>query len=166
MKNRGFMQVAQGHTTRKRKNQSLEFAVLITVLLVKVLVTLLCLTFCDPMDCSLRGSSVHGILQAKILEWVAMPSSRGSSRLRNQTHISYVSCIGGRFSLPLAPHGKLTQLWSNCCYTMDCSPQAPLSLGFSRQEYWSGQPFPSPGFLTDPVIEHRSSALQTRYFTI
>ena len=39
-----------------------------------------CLTLCDPMDCSLPGSSVHGILKAKILEWVAMPSSRGSSR--------------------------------------------------------------------------------------
>ena len=39
----------------------------------------LCLTLCDPMDCSLLGSSVHGILQARILEWVAMPSCRGSS---------------------------------------------------------------------------------------
>ena len=38
-----------------------------------------CPTLCDPMDCRLLGSSVHGILQAKILEWVAMPSSRGSS---------------------------------------------------------------------------------------
>ena len=38
-----------------------------------------CLTLCDPMDCSLPGSSVHEILQARILEWVAMPSSRGSS---------------------------------------------------------------------------------------
>jgi len=38
-----------------------------------------CLTLCDPMDCSPPGSSVHGILQARILEWVAMPSSRGSS---------------------------------------------------------------------------------------
>ena len=37
-----------------------------------------CLTHCDPMDCSLPGSCVHGILQARILEWVAMPSSRGS----------------------------------------------------------------------------------------
>ena len=39
----------------------------------------LCPTLCDPMDCSPPGSSVHGILQARILEWVAMPSSRGSS---------------------------------------------------------------------------------------
>ena len=42
------------------------------------------LTLCDPMDYSLPGSSVHGILQARILEWVAMPSSRGSSQPRDQ----------------------------------------------------------------------------------
>ena len=50
-----------------------------------------CLTLCDPMDSSLPGSSVYGILQGRILEWVAMPSSRGSSWPRNQT---CVSCIG------------------------------------------------------------------------
>ena len=44
-----------------------------------------CLTLCDPVDCSLQGSSVHGILQARILEWVAISSSRGSSRPRDQT---------------------------------------------------------------------------------
>ena len=53
-----------------------------------------CLTLCNPMDCSPPGSSVHGILQARILERVAMPSSRGSSPPRDQTHVSYVSCIG------------------------------------------------------------------------
>ena len=45
-------------------------------------------------DCSTPGSSVHGILQARILEWVATLSSRGSSQPRDRTHISYVSCIG------------------------------------------------------------------------
>ena len=50
-----------------------------------------CLTLCDPMDCNPPGSSVHGILQARILEWVAMASSRGSSWPRDQTH---VSCVG------------------------------------------------------------------------
>ena len=45
------------------------------------------------MDYSLPGSSVHGIPQARILEWVAMPSSRGSSRPRDQTHVYFVSCI-------------------------------------------------------------------------
>ena len=49
---------------------------------VKVLIAQWCLTFCNPMDCSLPGSSVHGIPQARILEWVAVPFSRGSSQLR------------------------------------------------------------------------------------
>ena len=48
----------------------------------------LCLTLCDPMDCSPPGSSVHGMLQARILERVAMPSSWGSSWLRDQTCLS------------------------------------------------------------------------------
>ena len=52
---------------------------------------------CDSMDCSLLGSSVHGILQAGILEWVAISSSRGSSQPRDGNLISYVSCIGGKF---------------------------------------------------------------------
>ena len=56
-----------------------------------------CPTFCNPMDCSPPGSSVHGILQARILEWIAMPSSRGSSQLRDQTLVSGISCIAGGF---------------------------------------------------------------------
>ena len=60
----------------------------------KVLVFQLCLTLCDPMDCIPPGSSVYGILQWRILEWVAIPFSRGSSWPRNQTQ---VSCITGRF---------------------------------------------------------------------
>ena len=50
---------------------------------VKVLVTQLCPTLCNPMDCSQLGSSVHGILQARILEWVAISFSRGSSQPRD-----------------------------------------------------------------------------------
>ena len=49
---------------------------------------------CNPMDCSLPGSSVHGILQVRILEWVAISFSRGSSQPRDQTCFSCVSCIG------------------------------------------------------------------------
>ena len=51
-------------------------------------------TLCNSMDYSSPGSSVHGILQAVILEWVAMPSSRDSSWPRDWTRVSYVSCIG------------------------------------------------------------------------
>ena len=54
------------------------------------------LTLCNPMDCGPPGSSVHGILQAKILEWVAISSSRGSSQPRDSTSITCVSCMGGR----------------------------------------------------------------------
>jgi len=50
-----------------------------------------CPAVCNPMDCSPPGSSVHGILQAKILMWVAMPSSRGSSQPRDRTHISHIA---------------------------------------------------------------------------
>ena len=53
---------------------------LLNVLARHMLVTQLCLTFCNSMDCSPPGSSVHGILQAKIVEWVAIPFSRGSSQ--------------------------------------------------------------------------------------
>ena len=55
------------------------------------------LTLWDPMDCSPPGFSVRGILQARILEQVAISSSRGSSRPRDRTLISYISCIGKQF---------------------------------------------------------------------
>ena len=61
-------------------------------LCVGVLVTQLCLTLCNSMDYSPPGFPVHGILQARILEWVAISSSRGSSQPRDQTQ---VSCIAG-----------------------------------------------------------------------
>ena len=54
-----------------------------------------CPTLSDPIDCSLPGSPVHGILQARILNWVAIHSSRGSSWPRGWTCVFYVSCIGG-----------------------------------------------------------------------
>ena len=47
-----------------------------------------CLTLCDPMDCSPPGSSVHGILQARVLEWVAISFARASSRPRDRIHVS------------------------------------------------------------------------------
>ena len=52
---------------------------------------------CDPMDCSPLGSFVHGISQARILEWIAISSCRGTSQPRDWTHISCISCITGRF---------------------------------------------------------------------
>ena len=61
---------------------------------IQVFVAQSCPTLCNPMDCISPGSSVHGILQARVLEWVAIPFSRGSSRSRDRTR---ASCIAGRF---------------------------------------------------------------------
>ena len=83
--------------------------------------------------------------------------------------------LGG--SLPVAySHGSasnavlrsVAQLYPTLCDPMDCSHQAPLSMGFSRQEYWSGLPFPSPGDLPHPATEPASlvsPALADRFFT-
>ena len=62
-----------------------------------------CPTLCDPMDCSTPGSSVHGILQARILEWVAISFFRGSSRPRDRTQVSTLQAD----ALTSVPPGKL-----------------------------------------------------------
>ena len=69
----------------------------------EVLVVQLCLTLCNPMDGSLPGSSVHGILPARILEWVAILFSRGSSWPRDRTQ---VFSRAGRFLYSLSQHGS------------------------------------------------------------
>ena len=56
-----------------------------------------CLTLCDPMDCNLPGSSIHGILQARVLEWVAISFSRGSSQPRDLTRVSGI--VGRLFTI-------------------------------------------------------------------
>ena len=74
--------------------QMFQIEIVVMVAYVCMLVAQLCLTLCDPKDCSLSGSSAHGILQARILAWATIPSSRGSSQPRYQTQ---VSCIVGKF---------------------------------------------------------------------
>ena len=70
------------------------------------------LSLCDPMDYSPPGPSLLGILQARILEWVAISSSRGSSRPRDRTHVSCISFTAGRFftAEPLA-NGQAEESW-------------------------------------------------------
>ena len=90
-----------------------------------------CPTLCNPMDHSPPGSSVHGILQARILEWVAMPSSRGSSQPReDQTRVSCVSFIGIQVLChqhhPGSPivNNQFRSVARSCptlCSPMDCS---------------------------------------------
>ena len=80
-----------------------------------------CLTLCDPTNCSPLGSSVHGIFQARILEWVAISFSRGSFSPRDWT---WLSCIAGD-SLPAEPPGKpitLIILICNCPFAAAPTP--------------------------------------------
>ena len=114
------------------------------------LVPSVCPTLCDAVDCSPPGSSVHGILQPRILEWDAIPSSRGSSRPRSQTCISCGSCTEVD-SLPLSHQGrprchaaaKSLQLYLALCDAMDCSPPGSSVHGIlqARILEWGAMPF-------------------------
>ena len=86
----------------------------------------------QKQDLPLPGFSVHGIPQASILEWITMPSSRGSSRPRDQTQVSCIFCISGRFFIPEPPGkpkpyfaaaaAKLLQSCLTLCDPIDGSP--------------------------------------------
>ena len=76
-------------------------------------ITKSCLTLWDPIDYSPPGSSVHDILQARTLEWVFMPSSRGSSRPMDRSLVSCISCIGRRIVYHYATWEALTQNYSS-----------------------------------------------------
>ena len=89
---------------------------------VKVKITQSCRTLWDPMDCSLPGSCVREILQARVLEWVAYPFSRGSSWCRIRTSIS---CIAGRFFTPWATRGALGEDPLNPLDTKEIKPINP-----------------------------------------
>ena len=141
----------------------------------------LCPILCDPTDRSPAGSSIHGVLQARTLEWVATPSSRGSSWPRNQTHISATataakslqSCPTLYNPIDSSPPGSpvpgilqarilewvaisFSNVWRWKVKVKSLSPvrlwvtpwtaayRAPPSMGFSRREYWSRVPSPSP----------------------
>ena len=126
----------------------------------KVKVAQSCPSLCYPMNCSPPGSSIHEILQAGILEWVAITFSRGSFQPRDQTLIyiwrqflyglshqgSPLHVYGSGGGLVAKSRPTLATPWTIAC-------QAPLSIGFSRQEYWSGLPFPSP-FMSLLLLSH------------
>ena len=137
----------------------------------------LCLTLCNPMDglwkwscsvvsdslrpvdCSPPSSSVHGILQARILEWGAISFSRGPSWPRDRTQVSHIA--GRRFNLcTTRPHINAHVCMLSCfshvwlCVTLwTTACQDLLSMGLSRQEYWSGFPCPPPGDFPNLGIE-------------
>ena len=91
----------------------------------------LCPTLCDPIDGSPPGSPVPGILQARTLEWVAISFSNA---WKWKVKVKLLS----RVQLPATP-------WT-------AAYQAPPSMGFSRQEYWSGVPLPSPSTALESML--------------
>ena len=85
-------------TVFSKPYRSLQFTLCVCVCVMRALSLNRVWFFYNPVDCSLPGSSVHRILQARILEWVAISSSRAFSHPRDWTHVSCVSCIGRQIS--------------------------------------------------------------------
>ena len=149
--------------------------------------------FCNPMACSPQGSAVHGIFQARILEWVAFPSSgdllnpgikpMGPALQVDSVSLSHCCCcqVASVVSDSVRPHGlqptRLLHPWDSpgkntgvgCHFLLQwkwkvkvkslrrvrllatpwtAAYQAPPSMGFSRQQYWSGVSLPSPHWAT------------------
>ena len=102
----------------------------------------------------------------RILEWVPYPFSRGSSCPRN--HWGLLHCMQILYQLSYQGVSEWEKSLSHVqlfATPWTVTHQAPPSMGFSRQEYWSGLPFPSPGDLPNPGIEPRSPALQADTLT-
>ena len=115
-----------------------------------------CPTLCDSMDCSLPGSSVHGIFQAGILEWAVISSSKGSSRPKDQTHVFCISFTGRRLLyhwahiLECAYHQKFSfnpSLFSWC--PLPILPHSPTLFPLVTTRKWSSR-FCLPWFIRKP----------------
>ena len=122
-----------------------------------------CPTLCDPMDCSPPGSSVHGILQPRILEWLPFPSPGDLPNPGIAPLSPTCPALAGKFlntsttaataaAKPLSRVRLFATPWT-------AAYQAPPSMGFSRQEYWSGVPLPSPSATGKPKGKHISILL-------
>ena len=104
-----------------------------------VSVTQVCWTLCNPMDCIWSGSSVHGISQARILKWVAISFSSGSSRPRDQTRVSHTA---GRFFYCLSHKGSRCintfQFWEECSWRKESEKNRMGQREGLRRTYFSG----------------------------
>ena len=112
-----------------------------------VVFTQLCPTLCDPMDCGPPGSSVHGILQPRILQWVAMPFSRGSSQPKDRTQVSHTA--GGFFTTEPSGNPMNTGVDSY-----------PFSRGSSWPRNWTGVSCIASGFFTSWATREAHEAIK------
>ena len=107
----------------------------------------MCLTLCNPMDCSPPGSSVHGIFQARILEWVTISSSRGSSQPRDRTLVTCVSCIGRRILYHCATWEAPSHKCLGCYFTIMSKMHKLTFTSYKNNDKWMRH-LPSRSFLS------------------
>ena len=118
-----------------------------------------CPTLCDPVDGSPPGPAVPGIFQARVLEWVAIAFSVIISRsihIVANGIISFCFYDWVEYIYTVLGHANSLQWCPTVCNPGTVALQAPQSLGFPRQEHWSGLLFLSPGDLPHPGTEHAS----------
>ena len=111
----------------------------------------------DPLE---KEIATHSSTVAWKIPWMEEPGRLQSMSLKESDRTDRLYFL---FSALVSKLLKVSEVAQSCmilCYPMDCSYQAPLSMGFFRREYWSGLPFPSPGDLPDPGIEPRSPTLR------
>ena len=137
----------------------------------------LCPTLCDPVDCSLPGSPVHGIFQARILEWVAISFSKASSQPRDQTWVSHHRQILYHWVTQKAKKGyrkgKESEVAQSCltlCDPMDCSLPGPSAHGIFQAivlewiaiSFSSGSSRPRDGTQVSRIVDRRFTVWATR----
>ena len=126
-----------------------------------------CPSLCNPLLSSPPGSSVHGIFQARLLEWLALLLSRGSSQSRDGTHVSFISCTGRWILYHCATRSSIkmeikmascvcvlvTQSCLTLCDPMDCSPPGFSVHGILQERILEWVAMPSSGDLPNPGIK-------------
>ena len=138
-----------------------------------------CPTLRDPMDCSLPGSSIHQIFQARVLEHINIytthtphthPTVLFLWRFLTNTRIHYMILFKDFLLFALFYRYVCAVLCVSCVWLFatpwTVASQAPLSMEFSRQEYWTGLSFPSPGESSPPRDRTWVSCIAGRFFTI
>ena len=115
-----------------------------------------CPTLCNTMNCSLPGSAVHGILQARTLEYVAMPSSRGSFQPRDWTHVCYVSWTGRWGLHHYHHHTQLGKGVHQGCILSPCSFNLYAEYIMRNAGLNEGKPSPQPTvqMISQPTVSN------------
>ena len=114
-----------------------------------------CPTLCTPIDGSPPGSPVPGILQARTLEWVAISFSKAQGRWAKRDWHAHTTLYTKKVKVKVVTSQLCPTVWN----PWTIAHQAPMAMGFSSQEYWSGWPFTSPGDLPDSGIKLGSPTL-------